>query len=76
MLELIQSVIFEVTGKKGVSLDTDFIQDLELNSFDIMNMISIFEEHFNIEIPTRDVWQIKIVSDAIDYLRKRGITSA
>lgn len=75
MLELIQSVIFEVTGKKGVTIDTDFIQDLELNSFDIMNMISIFEERFNISIPTRDVWQMKVVGDAIDYLKKRGITN-
>ena len=75
MLELIQGVVYDVTGKKGVSADTDFIQDLELNSFDIMNMISIFEERFNIVIPTRDVWQIKVVGDAIDYLQKRGITA-
>ncbi len=75
MLELIQSVVFEVTGKNGVTIDTDFISDLELNSFDIMNMISIFEERFDITIPTRDVWQIKVVGDAINYLQNRGITA-
>lgn len=74
MLELIQQIIFEVTGKKGVTYDTDFIQDLELNSFDIMNMISIFEDRYDISVPTRDVWPLKQVKDVIEYLRKRGIT--
>ncbi len=75
MLELVQKIIFDVTGKKGVTLDTDFIQDLELNSFDIMNIICAFEEYFNIIIPTRDVWQIKVVADVISYLNKRGVNT-
>jgi Acyl carrier protein len=75
MLELLQNIIFDVTGKKGVNLDTDFIQDLELNSFDIMNIICAFEESFNVVIPTRDVWQIRTVADAVNYLHKRGVAA-
>ena len=73
MLERFSEVIFEITGKKDVTLDTDFVQDLELNSFDIMNIIANFEERFDITIPTRDVWQMRQVRDAIDYLHRRGI---
>lgn len=73
MLELMKKIIYKVTGKKDVTYDTDFVQDLELNSFDIMNIVSAFEDHFNITIPTRDVWQFHQVRDAIAYLRKRGI---
>lgn len=73
MLENIQNIIFDVTGKNGVTLDTDFIQDLELNSFDIMSIICAFEEYYNISIPNRDLWQIKVVGDVVDYLHRRGV---
>ena len=74
MLELIQDIVYQATGKTGVTYDTDFIQDLALNSFDIMNMICIFEDRYDIEIPTRDVWPLKQVRDVIEYLRQRGVT--
>ncbi len=73
MLEIFQEIIFQVTGKENVTYDTDFIQDLELNSFDIMNIISEFEDRFDITIPTRDVWQLHQVKDAIAYMRRLGI---
>jgi len=73
MLKLIQKTIYDVTGKRGISLDTDLVQDLGLNSFDVINIINRFEEHFDIEIPTRDVWKLRRVKDVIDYLAKRGI---
>ena len=73
MLEVVQKIIHDVTGKHGIILDTDLILDLELNSFDIINIICAFEENFNITIPTRDVWSLKLVSNVIDYLNKRGI---
>ena len=56
MLELIQKIIFKVTGKGNITPDTDFITDLELNSFDVMNIVCEFEEYFDMSIPTRDVW--------------------
>ncbi len=74
MLGFIQEVIYRVTGKTGITYDTDFIQDLELNSFDIMNIVCAFEDHFQVRIPNRDVWQIHQVRDVIDYMRRRGIT--
>ncbi|MDD4511098.1 MAG: acyl carrier protein [Oscillospiraceae bacterium] len=75
MLELMQKIIFQVTGKSDITYDTDFIQDLALNSFDIMNIISAFEDQFDISIPTRDVWKLHQVKDAIAYMRNRGIDS-
>ena len=74
MLELIQSIIYEVTGKKNVTYDTDFIKDLELTSFDVMNIVCAFEEHFDTTIPTRDVWNMHQVKDVLDYIRRRGYT--
>ena len=73
MLELIQKIVFQVTGKNGVTYDTDFVQDLALSSFDVMNIISLFEDHYHIEIPAREVWHLHQVKDVIDYLAQKGI---
>ena len=74
MLQLIREVIYDVTGKSGITLETDFVQDLALNSFDVMNIISAFEEHFDTVIPTREVWQLHQVKDVINYLAQKGFT--
>ncbi len=74
MLNLIQDIIYEVTGKTGITYETDFLQDLALNSFDVMNIVSAFEDHFDITIPTREIWHLHQVKDVIDYLARKGIT--
>ena len=74
MLKLIQTMIYDVTGKQNITYETDFVQDLALNSFDVMNIISAFEEHFDTTIPTREVWQLHQVKDVIDYLARKGFT--
>lgn len=74
MLELIQKIVYKVTGKKGITPDTDFVRDLGLNSFDVINMVKEFEKHFKCKIPTRDVWKLRTVSDVIKYLEKKGYT--
>ena len=74
MLQLIQDIVYQVTGKSGITYDTDFVQDLALNSFDVMNIIGLFEDHFDVTIPTRDVWKLHQVKDVIEYLDSRGFT--
>ena len=74
LFKFIQDTVEEVTGKKGLVMDTDFVKDLGLNSFDIMNVVCAFEEHFDIEIPNRDVWQLRQVKDVIAYMIKKGYT--
>ena len=74
LFQFIQDTVSEVTGKKGLVMDTDFVKDLGLNSFDIMNVVCAFEEHFDVEIPNRDVWQLRQVKDVIAYMIKKGYT--
>ncbi|MDD6236039.1 MAG: phosphopantetheine-binding protein, partial [Clostridiales bacterium] len=61
-------------GKENLDMDTDFLKDLGLNSFDIMNIVCAFEERYDISVPTRDVWQLRQVSDVVKYLAEKGIT--
>lgn len=72
MFETIKRIVYEVTGKSNLTLDTDFQEDLALNSFDIMNIVCAFEELFDITIPVRDVWKLHQVQDVIVYMKERG----
>ena len=40
LFKYIQDTMEKVAGKRGVAYDTDFVKDLGLNSFDIMNVVS------------------------------------
>lgn len=73
MLEKFADIIYEVTGKKGITYDTDFVQDLHLTSFDVMNIIGVIETRYDVEIPTRDAWKLITVKDAIQYMEKKGL---
>jgi len=71
LLELIRKIVYDVTGRTAVTYDTDFVRDLGLTSFDIINMVCAFEAHYNAEIPTRDIWQLHTVQDVIEYMKKQ-----
>ena len=70
----IQEIVADVTGKKGLVMETDFVKDLRLNSYDIMNIVCAFEEKFDTEIPNRDVWQMRQVKDVVAYMIQNGMT--
>ena len=75
MLKLIQEIIYNVTGKSNITDDTDFVKDLELNSFDVMNIVCAFEEYFDVTIPPRDVWkmhQVKVMDLPYGKFRDKG----
>ena len=74
LFAFIQDAVYKVTGKKGLFYDTDFVKDLQLSSFDVMNIVCIFEDHFDVDIPSRDVWKLHQVKDVINYLIRKGFT--
>ena len=53
-----------------ITENSSFIDDLGLDSLDIVELIMLFEEEFNIEIPDEDMEKIKTVGDLIKYLDK------
>lgn len=74
LFKFIEDTIFKITGQKGLVYDTDFVKDLGLTSFDVMNIVCVFEDHFDVEIPSRDVWKLRRVKDVIDYMILKGLT--
>jgi acyl carrier protein len=45
-----------------------FIEDLNADSLDIVEMVMAIEKDFDIDIPDRDAEKIETVQDAIDYI--------
>jgi len=76
LFSVIGDTVYRVTGKKGIVMDTDLVKDLGLTSLDVMNIICAFEDRYDVEIPTREVWKLHTVRDVIDYMIKKGITEA
>ena len=74
IFKYIQDTISNVIGNRNLLMETDFVKDLRLNSYDIMNIVCAFEEKFDIEIPNRDVWQMHQVKDVVAYMIQNGMT--
>lgn len=54
----------------AVTEDASFIDDLDADSLDTVELIMAFEEEFGLEIPDDEAEKIKTVGDAIDYIKK------
>ncbi len=61
-----------------VSEGASFVEDLNADSLDLVELIMAFEEEFTtegnpLEIPDEDAGGIATVGDAVTYLKGRGI---
>ncbi len=59
------SPLIEVTG------DTAIKNDLQLDSFEIINLICILEDKYKIEIGEMDIFSLVKVSDISDYIANK-----
>ena len=64
------AIIAEQLGisEAEITEETSFT-DLGADSLDLFQIISAFEEEFNIEFENEDVEKIKTVGDAIEYIK-------
>lgn len=66
VIKIISEVV-EIPIKK-IKLESDLINDLELESLDLVNLISEFESRYNITVDDKDIKNLHTVSDVIDYI--------
>ena len=57
--------------KENIPNDASFINDLGKNSLDVVELIMMLEQEFEIEIPDNDAEKIKTVQDAINYITSK-----
>ena len=51
--------------------EASFIDDLNADSLEMVDLIISLEEEFNIQVTDEDAEKIKTVQDALDYLHER-----
>ena len=61
-----------------VKPESSFIDDLNADSLDLVELVMSLEEEFSneakrLEIPDEDAEKIKTVQDAIDYIKEQGV---
>jgi len=78
--ERLKKIIIEQLGveEEQVEPGTSFIDDLNADSLDLVELIMAMEEEFSddsnqVRIPDEDAEAIKTVQNAIDYIKEIGI---
>lgn len=72
MEERVIKIISDVCeiDKKDIKLNSNLVNDLELESLDVVDLVVAFEKEFNIKINDKDIKQFQTVEDIVKYLEK------
>ncbi|MDO5038178.1 acyl carrier protein [Clostridium sp.] len=71
MFEKIQEIVSEKLSidKDEITMDSSFIDDLNADSLDIVELIMALEDELDMEIPDEDVEGFKTVGDVVEYVK-------
>ncbi len=77
VLESLAAILQEVAGidPEDVTLEKTFIDDLDVDSLSMVEVIVSAEETFNVKIPDEDVKGPKTVGDAATYIQQAGVAA-
>jgi acyl carrier protein len=80
VFERVKKIIVEQLGVEDseVKPNSSFVDDLNADSLDLVELVMSLEEEFSnetkrLEIPDEDAEKIKTVQDAVDYLKEQGV---
>jgi acyl carrier protein len=69
--ERVKEIIVEQLGvdEEDVVPTAKFIEDLNADSLDTVELVMALEEHFDLQIPDEDAEKIVTVGDAVQYIK-------
>ena len=69
--EKVTSIVAEQMGvdKGEINRDTNFVNDLNADSLDTVELVMEFEDEFETSIPDEDAEKIHTVSQAINFIK-------
>lgn len=72
--ERVQAIVAERLGvdEEKVTIDAEFIGDLNADSLDLVEVIMAMEQEFDVEIKDEDAENIRTVADAVQYIDEHG----
>lgn len=70
VFEKVRHIVVEQLGvaEDTVTMESSFIEDLNADSLDIVELISAFEQEFDLEISDSEAEKIATVGDAVDHI--------
>lgn len=70
--EKVTAIVAEQMGvdKGEISRDTNFINDLNADSLDTVELVMEFEDEFETSIPDEEAEKIQTVGQAIDFIKE------
>ncbi len=70
MLNKLKELVLEVSEDKDLVIteESKLLTDLKLNSLDLINLVCVVEDEFDIEIPDKKLKTFITVGDVIDYI--------
>ena len=70
--ERLEKIIVEQLGvdEEEVTLQASFVEDLNADSLDLVELIMSLEEEFGMEISDEDAEKIQKVSDAVEFIEE------
>ncbi len=75
MLERMNEIIAEQLDVNVEELkpETNFKEDLGVDSLDLFELVMALEEEFDTEIPSEDLEKIATINDIAEYLKEKGV---
>ncbi len=72
IFEKVKSVIAEQTGidPETITMESSFVEDLNIDSIDLIELIMMLEEEYNIEFSEDDAETIKTIGDVVNYINR------
>jgi acyl carrier protein len=72
--ERMKKIVVEQLGvdEDEVKPEASFVDDLNADSLDLVELIMSLEEEFGAEISDEDAENIRTVQDAVDYIEEHG----
>ena len=81
VLERVRNVVVDRLGvdEEAVKPESSFVDDLNADSLDIVELVMALEEEFSegdeaLKIPDEDAEGIRTIQDAIDYIKAKGFS--
>ncbi|GFI36067.1 acyl carrier protein [Lachnospiraceae bacterium] len=71
LLEKVKRILLRYTEEGVITQESQLAADLGMSSFDLVSVVTEFEDEFGIEIADRDIRRFICVGDIVEYLNRK-----
>ena len=75
MFDKVKDILEEQLGvsQDEMQLDTNFKDDLGVDSLDLYEIVMKMEDEFDVEIPAEELEDVATFEDVLNYLKSKGV---